>query len=990
MSGPGGMSIDECLAEFDWRLAMGLSPVAADFLELLADDEKDDFVDLIYYEFCSMERAGKNADTADFLKRYAGWKSRLEKLLALHVSLKDETGDDEAIVMPKVGDMVGPFLLKEVIGRGAAAIVFRAEQTDLANRQVVLKVSAECISGGAAHQAKVAHPNIMPVYRQFQTENGLLDITVMPFFEGVSLDRFLQGIRKPEWNRETRARRPFHLSKFWESAGIHCDPGVKLNPVEKSSYSSMVASWGADLADALDAGYSAGVIHADIKPANIFLDSAGKVYLLDFHLAKTWQYLRYRRVVRQKENGGTIFYMPPDRLQALLYQASKTRLETKGVEHEATLNAFDQHRADFYSLGLVLLELLTRRDPKNEGDNQIAGGWRDEAAAMIRLRNDENWLAAWPGYHQLSARWRKLFRGLLSPEMAERPVSGSELAVSLRELARLDSKSLRPHQRFQFVRLYLFSLMMIALLIAISMAAVVKARSYSQESARVLLSVSDPLVADPSETKETMISIRLNQSRKSLDDESARHGWLWQDSLWNRAITGRQLRFESKLWFCARVERISAELQKRADQSKSKADLVEAFEILKKGLAVAGINEWQRDANTIKGKITIGERLKIQTADSPEMKELEDYILAVRLEASDLKQSIEILEKLARQHPEQFVYHYELGRLLARNEEHARATEQLQMADKLKPDQFETKRLLAWEYFKNLRFETAASLNQQALRMRPDDLSSMRLSVILKFYFGQRNELKNEISRLEDIVLYDRGSREFKEIKPEEGFNINDSDREVFNLNTIDTLLNLFPKNPELLKLKAKRLYLDNRQLESRAILESLQKDMELSTFDIINLATLYQRENAARKASELMRKVIDRPDFQRWHLNNANVRFLCSTTGEYLEKNDIKLAREYYEKLIRMNESAKTEQGRYYFYLARCLIREDAAGNVSDATNLLLKAGVEQSRYVYRWYLDEPVFDPVRKQMDPVIQATFADLSAESQKPDIGPEPKK
>ncbi|MFM7128332.1 MAG: tetratricopeptide repeat protein, partial [bacterium] len=617
-------------------------------------------------------------------------------------------------------------------------------------------------------------------------------------------------------------------------------------------------------------------------------------------------------------------------------------------------------------------------------------GWRDEAAGLKRLRNDENWLAAWPDFHRLPARWRMLFRRLLSSERAVRPVSGGELAASLREIARIESKPASLPERFQSLRLQFIAILMIAVFIAMSVVAVMQARQFSVESAKMLLSVSDPLVADPSETKETSISFRLNQSRKNLEEEAARHGWLWQDSLWNWAITGRQKHFEAKLWFCARVERISAELQKRAEQSKSKKDLNEAFLFLKKGLAVARLGEWQMEANAILERIDIGERLETQTVDSSEMKELESYISAIRLEAIDLKQSIEILEKLARQHPERFVYHYDLGRALALKEEHARAAEQLQLAMTLNPDHFETKRLLAWEHFKNLKFETAASLNQQALRMRPDDLSSMRLSVILKFYFGQRNELQNEIGRLEDIVLYDRGRRDLNEINPESGLNINDVDREVFNLNTIDTLLNLFPNNPDLLKLKAKRLYLDNRQLESRQILELLQKDTELSTFDIINLATLYQRENAVRKASELMRKVIDRPDFQRWHLNNANVRFLCSAAGEYLEKNDIKQAREYYEKLIRLNESAKIEQGRYYFYLARCLIREDAAGNLGPATNLLLKAGVEQSRYVYRWYLDEPVFDPVRKQMDPVIQATFSDLSAESQKPSPGLEPKK
>jgi hypothetical protein len=45
------------------------------------------------------------------------------------------------------------------------------------------------------------------------------------------------------------------------------------------------------------------------------------------------------------------------------------------------------------------------------------------------------------------------------------------------------------------------------------------------------------------------------------------------------------------------------------------------------------------------------------------------------------------------------------------------------------------------------------------------------------------------------------------------------------------------------------------------------------------------------------------------------------------------------------------------------------------------LKAGFQQSKYLYRWYQDEPVFDLVRSQIDPVLQASFAELSSDSQR---------
>ena len=157
------------------------------------------------------------------------------------------------------GSRVAGYLLSDLVGVGGMAVVFRAHDEGL-GRTVALKVLAGNLAGDQAARgrftreartvANVEHPHIIPVYAAGQTD-GLLYIA-MRFVDGADLH-----------------------------ALIHRDG--PLPPRRAAAFVSAMAS-------ALDAAHAVGVVHRDVKPANVLVDARpGRPehgYLTDFGVAR--------------------------------------------------------------------------------------------------------------------------------------------------------------------------------------------------------------------------------------------------------------------------------------------------------------------------------------------------------------------------------------------------------------------------------------------------------------------------------------------------------------------------------------------------------------------------------------------------------------------------------------------------------------------------------------------------------------------------------
>lgn len=225
-----------------------------------------------------------------------------------------------------IGTVLGTCTLQQLIGQGGMGAVYLAQQSR-PRRQVAVKVLMPATSL-KPHQltaflerfrretdaaASLEHPNIMPVYEY--GERGGLAYLVMPYISAGTLRDVME--------------RDGQLAF-----------GTAINYLEQ-------------MAAALDFAHARGVIHRDIKPANMLLTPEGRLLLTDFGLVKILSdnQSEQMRLTGAGAPVGTPDYMSPE--------------QVIGSEVDG--------RADQYSLGVVLFQMLTGTTPfQGETPMQIA------------------------------------------------------------------------------------------------------------------------------------------------------------------------------------------------------------------------------------------------------------------------------------------------------------------------------------------------------------------------------------------------------------------------------------------------------------------------------------------------------------------------------------------------------------------------------------------------------------------------------------------
>jgi serine/threonine protein kinase/Tfp pilus assembly protein PilF len=323
-----------------------------------------------------------------------------------------------------VGEELFGFRLRAELGRGAFARVFLAEQAELAGRPVVLKVSAR--EGDEPQTlAQLQHTHIVPLYSVHEDGRAGLRAVCMPYFGGASLSAVLKAL----WAETPRPGSGAQLARALQQASGGCQPpgghdqGVDTPrspgsrpplavPFAGLSYVRAAAWLVARLAEALQHAHDRGVLHRDVKPSNVLLAADGQPMLLDFNLAQSQAGPQAQAAATL---GGTVAYMAPEHLRAL------------AARDGALARRVDQ-RADIYSLGMVLFEMLAGRSPFDQSGSYHPLPALIEAMALERTRSRPSLRR-----HRADTPWglESIARKCLAPDPGERYQQAGELAEDL-------------------------------------------------------------------------------------------------------------------------------------------------------------------------------------------------------------------------------------------------------------------------------------------------------------------------------------------------------------------------------------------------------------------------------------------------------------------------------------------------------------------------------------------------------------------------------
>ena len=268
-----------------------------------AEPELDDLVE----EFLSRVQRGDAVDPDQFLVDHPSHAEELRGLLPILLDMEGYSrrrsarpADAVAAEMPSAV-LGGDYRLLRVLGRGGMGVVWEAQQISL-DRKVAVKVLAapnptaegDSFVQEARIVAQLHHPNIVKVYGAGPCDDSTRYWYAMELVEGTEFNKY-----------------------------AFPEPRAVVQAVEQA-------------ARALAYAHRCGVVHRDVKPANLILDQAGTVRVTDFGLAAV---LTGQKADDEGARDGTVRYMAPERF-------------TEGTCSFA---------ADQYALGITLWELIARR-----------------------------------------------------------------------------------------------------------------------------------------------------------------------------------------------------------------------------------------------------------------------------------------------------------------------------------------------------------------------------------------------------------------------------------------------------------------------------------------------------------------------------------------------------------------------------------------------------------------------------------------------------
>jgi WD40 repeat protein/serine/threonine protein kinase/tetratricopeptide (TPR) repeat protein len=311
--------------------------------------------DLLVDELIARLQAGEAPDWPALAREHPEHVGRLRSTARALEALGDLSRAGDATLsgvspLPVAEDLVpgvlGDFRIVREVGRGGMGVVYEAEQVSL-TRRVALKVLPLAATMDPRqlerfrHEARAAallhHAHVVPVYG-VGCERGV-HYYAMQLIEGCSLATVLDVLRGAVPGGNEAGAGPTGPYAPGDAAPTRPPAALHTVPLRRGqTHFRRVAELVAQAADALEYAHGMGVVHRDVKPANLLLDAGGDVWVTDFGLARLGE--------------GAGLTLSGDLLGTLRYMSPEQALAKHGLV---------DHRTDVYSLGATLYELLTLR-----------------------------------------------------------------------------------------------------------------------------------------------------------------------------------------------------------------------------------------------------------------------------------------------------------------------------------------------------------------------------------------------------------------------------------------------------------------------------------------------------------------------------------------------------------------------------------------------------------------------------------------------------